>query len=489
MFDSSFKFYFKIDTKSTYILAVRGVDDYNVEKIRYSLDGVVISYIIDQLLEDNTILIKAGKYQFLIKDNKVVYSKQDILLRPIEKPCFKSLPISNPNIGSFDCETYTSENGDVKIYCLGFRTNLQDKPVIYYIDNKMDSDKLVLNLVNELLRLKYNDINFYCHNLGGFDIVFLLKTLCDYNDNSKDKYNISCIFRDNKILSVTISKLINNTKHKFTISDSYSILNNSLQYLSRMFKVDTIKSTFPYTFAKYNTLFYVGNTPDISYYNNIDSKLYNSFVTPDWSFKDESIKYLTDDLNSLYEVLVKANKQVFLDYGVNMIESRTISGLALNLFLKDYYNNNIPVINKSSIYNDIKQAYYGGITEVYKPYGENLYYYDVNSLYPYVCLQDMPGMYCSKEHYLESINVKLDNLFGFYYCEIDAPVNNYIGVLPLRNNDGIYFPVGKWKGWYFSEELKLAFLWRRNGLFLLFGGFVYFFVNSSAISLRIFCFV
>lgn len=134
----------------------------------------------------------------------------------------------------------------------------------------MDSDKLVLNLVNELLRPKYKDINFYCHNLGGFDIVFLLKTLCDYNDNNKDKYNISCIFRDSKILSVTISKLINNTKHIFTISDSYSILNNSLHNLSRIFKVDTIKSIFTYTFAKYNTLFYVGNTPDISYYNNID---------------------------------------------------------------------------------------------------------------------------------------------------------------------------------------------------------------------------
>ncbi len=69
----------------------------------------------------------------------------------------------------------------------------------------------------------------------------------------------------------------------------------------------------------------------------------------------------------LYQVITKANKQVFLDYGIDMLDSLTISGLARKLYLSKHYNNNI--------YNDIKQGYYGGITEVYRPYGEDLYYY------------------------------------------------------------------------------------------------------------------
>ncbi len=77
----------------------------------------------------------------------------------------------------------------------------------------------------------------------------------------------------------------------------------------------------------------------------------------------------------LYQVITKANKQVFLDYGIDMLDSLTISGLARKLYLSKHYNNNIPRINQSSIYNDIKQGYYGGITEVYRPYGEDLYYY------------------------------------------------------------------------------------------------------------------
>lgn len=70
-----------------------------------------------------------------------------------------------------------------------------------------------------------------------------------------------------------------------------------------------------------------------------------------------------------------------------MISHITISSLAMRIFLKDFYNKNIPMINKPSIYKDLKQAYYGDITEVYKPLGHNLYYYDVNSLYPFAALK------------------------------------------------------------------------------------------------------
>lgn len=44
----------------------------------------------------------------------------------------------------------------------------------------------------------------------------------------------------------------------------------------------------------------------------------------EWSFKDESLKYLSDDLNCLYQVLVKANKYIFIDYNIDMTGSLTI---------------------------------------------------------------------------------------------------------------------------------------------------------------------
>lgn len=223
--------------------------------------------------------------------------------------------------------------------------------------------------------------------------------------------------------------------------------------LAKNFEVDFKKSKFPYKFAIKENLFYKGVIPSIGYYENLSKSEYDNMYTDNWSFKDETIQYLNNDLNSLYAVIVKANKKLYLDYNINITEAITISGLALRIYLKDFYN--IPLINKLSMYNDIKQAYYGGMTEVYKPYGENLFYYDVNSLYPYVALQDMPGLECSLVYYYSS-NKSIKELFGFFYCSIKAPTNSYIGLLPVRQSFGLDFPLGMWEGWYFSEQLKFA---------------------------------
>ena len=68
-----------------------------------------------------------------------------------------------------------------------------------------------------------------------------------------------------------------------------------------------------------------------------------------------------------------------------MTEALTITRLSLNIFFKNFYLDKvIPLINKLFLFNFIKEGYYGGITEVYKPYGKNVRRYDVNSLYPSV---------------------------------------------------------------------------------------------------------
>lgn len=231
--------------------------------------------------------------------------------------------------------------------------------MIYYIDKDYNSDILVLNFVNELLRAKYENVKFYCHNLGGYEVVFLLKILKTFNASCKeiaDKYSINCVFRDDKILKIAISKKINGINRKFTIRDSYSLLNQSLSSLSKTFQVSTIKGIFPHKFSTTLNLFYTGNTPSITYYQGLSDQEHRSMFTSNWSFKDQAIRYLKDDLNSLFQVVSKANKQVFLDYGVNITDSLTISSLALKIFLSNYYNDNIPLVNKASVYADIKKV-------------------------------------------------------------------------------------------------------------------------------------
>ena len=68
---------------------------------------------------------------------------------------------------------------------------------------------------------------------------------------------------------------------------------------------------------------------------------------------------------------------------------------------------------------------------------------------------DMPGLSCRK--IFLTTNENIDNLFGFFYCMVDATQvkSEYLGLLPLRG-EGLIFPLGKWYGWYFSEELKFS---------------------------------
>jgi len=131
-------------------------------------------------------------------------------------------------------------------------------------------------MIDELVRPKYKNITFYCHNFSGYDVVFILKVLSKYNDSNKDKYVLSTILRDEKIIKLKITK----DKHSVNIVDSYCILSDSLSNLGKSFGVDTLKSHFSYTFAKENTLFYIGPTPSISYYNDISQRDYDTINQP-----------------------------------------------------------------------------------------------------------------------------------------------------------------------------------------------------------------
>ena len=141
--------------------------------------------------------------------------------------------MANPNIGVIDIETYLNNNNVYVIHALGFKTNLDPKPVVYYIDEKLDNSKLVLSMIDELLRAKYSNITFYCHNFGGFDVVFILKILDNYNDNNENKYKLSPILRDDKIIKLTIIK----DGKSLNILDSYCMLPDKLAKLGEDFGV------------------------------------------------------------------------------------------------------------------------------------------------------------------------------------------------------------------------------------------------------------
>jgi hypothetical protein len=128
-------------------------------------------------------------------------------------------------------------------------------------------------------------------------------------------------------------------------------------------------------------------------------------------------------------------------FNEQIINSLTISGLAMKIFMKNHYDiikKPLPLIKD-----------YGGRTEVLKRYGKNLFYYDVNSLYPWGSLNSLCGVNAECVDFVIPLKGISNNMFGSYYCNIKTYKSsiNQIGLLPKRNHDGtLIFPLGEWEG-------------------------------------------
>jgi len=199
----------------------------------------------------------------------------------------------------------------------------------------------------------------------------------------------------------------------------------------------------------------------MNYYNpeNISSIIdeSNSFISIKLlSGKENALSFEWKD--SLRVFPLSLNKLCNL-FGVDIESIYSTATLSLKIFRTRFLDEDIFIL-KQHIDLFIRQGYFGGGTDVYKAYGKLLHYYDVNSLYPFAMLNDMPhelilgkdGMKYGGIQYLQ--NRSLDSFFGFAEAHIDCPTNMKRPVLPFHKDGKTIYPVGTWKGVYFSEELK-----------------------------------
>lgn len=139
-----------------------------------------------------------------------------------------------------------------------------------------------------------------------------------------------------------------------------------------------------------------------------------------------------------------------MEYKINMFESYSASSLAMKIFRTNYLKDSIPKLHPQhdTIF---REAYYGGVCDIFKPCGKNLYHYDINSLYSHSMLKNMPGKFLGIEKEVFDLN----EFFGFLLIKVNVPEDcMYPQVVKRDERGGIYNPVGSWEGLYFSEEVK-----------------------------------
>jgi hypothetical protein len=322
-------------------------------------------------------------------------------------------------IAVFDIETFVHE-GKLYPYAIGlqYTKNKKLKKIMYYYENIHDSiEKNSAAMLEKMVdhMTKYcKSYTIFAHNLGKFDAILMMSSI--YNVLGSHSVIIG---KDNRIITMKFKGI--------KLLDSLKIFPMSLRELARQFNVETQKGEFDYT--KVNA-------------DNVCDDI----------IKAEVLNYLEGDISSLYECMMKASENIFNKYKLNVSDVYSASSLAMKHFRTSYLNNGgIPLLPKHMT-EIVSSGYFGGISQVYKTYGRNLFYYDVNSLYPWAMTQDMPYEYLGI-----SYNPKLANVFGFAYASIYVPESIEYKPLPVRGDDGsITTPSGHILGTYFSEELKYA---------------------------------
>ena len=129
--------------------------------------------------------------------------------------------------------------------------------------------------------------------------------------------------------------------------------------------------------------------------------------------------------------MLKAQEIHWSKFQIDTEDPMTLSALAMRIFRQndDYYKNFPIHIPNRNVDTFIRRGHYGGHTDVYKPFGEDLYYYDVNSLYPFVMKEfPMPGGVPVWRKNLEE--VELDTLFGFFEAYVECPSHISRPILP-----------------------------------------------------------
>ena len=199
--------------------------------------------------------------------------------------------------------------------------------------------------------------------------------------------------------------------------------------------------------------------------------------------------YLRQDCKALYDAMTR-HRTIVHELGGNV--GMTTPATSMNIFRRAYLKRKIPRhahldeclgiqapppgvpagfepaeprACRGCFHQWVRQAYYGGRTELFGLHGRGLRYYDVNSSYAASLCKPMPV----GERYVTRGEIDwrmTEGWVGFAECEVEIPVGCEIPPLPHRHGGKLKFPVGRFKGTWDVAELKLLYHPRVRGKIL-----------------------
>lgn len=300
----------------------------------------------------------------------------------------------------------------------------------------------IQEFVNEMMESKYRNCRFVAHNGGKYDFIPVIEKLVATIDLEGD-YEIEILTKGSNDTPFFARIEDESGKPRF-LQDSLALMPRNLQSLTESFVPEKSKGDFDFD--------------EIEKWTDMEGEKRN-----------ELLRYLKRDCVSLFEVLQRFTNILMELTDGNCPPQLTVGSTAMTAYRAHFMSDNLEIPNCYEPDAEVdpetcfRKSYFGGRTEVYKKYGQNLKHYDVNSLYPY-CYTKKPIPIGKVSNTGRNFPLEDTDIGGVVKIRGYVPPEccNTIPVLPYRftpeesQAEKVIFPTGKIEGWYTAKEVRYA---------------------------------
>jgi hypothetical protein len=274
-------------------------------------------------------------------------------------------------------------------------------------------------LASELVK-KNRGAWFYAHAGGLADIEFVFDEILRWNAkaSARKAYKVKASFSGSSAIIVHARR----GKSSFHFVDSYWLLRDKLASIGKALRLPKLGEEKRQTRAE--AADYYRRTPD-----------------------EELVPYNERDCVILWKAISEFENTI-LELGGQL--QMTIAGTAMHLFRRRYLRD---TISTSAKVNDLaRAAYFASRVEVYNRSAEDFFIYDINSSFPFAMTFPCPGNLIRNGEKLPD----RDDDECIYLADVTVEVPEmYLPPVPFRLDGRVFFPVGRWRTWLDSTDVRL----------------------------------
>lgn len=130
---------------------------------------------------------------------------------------------------------------------------------------------------------------------------------------------------------------------------------------------------------------------------------------------------------------------------------QTIASTAMTLFRRSFLQRDI--FTSEALNQVAGESYFASRVEVLARHAEDFLIYDINSSFPYAMTFPLPGNLV--EYRLDLPDDDRDECIYLADATVEVP-EMYFPPLPYRKDSRVFFPVGRWRSWFTSTDIRLA---------------------------------